>query len=156
MSNALSTLNALIAAFLILSMVASVVARVLLVFGTLPALRARVWPWLRSRPWWPLPGERRAEALLRELLTEPEYRQICATGYLDIVSPARTGRVYRVPRGPGHVLVVDHGRVSEHLCVQPMGGGLPKADVVLMHKLLIQVDEETYLHTVNHFPRLAG
>jgi hypothetical protein len=63
------------------------------------------------------------------------------------------GRTYRIPRGPGQVLVLEHDRVTERLCVQPASGGLPEADVVLMHKLLIEADEETYLHTANHFPR---
>jgi hypothetical protein len=130
-----------------------VVARVLMALWTWPALSARMWPWLRMRAWWPVPAERCAEGLLREMLTESEFRQLCYTGYLDVTSPARGGRVYRVPRGPGQVLVVEAGRITERLCVQPAVGGLPEADVVLMHKMLIQSDEETYLQTANHFPR---
>jgi hypothetical protein len=133
--------------------ISSVVARVLLALWTWPALRARASPWLRRRAWWPVPAERCAEGLLRELLTDAEYRHLCSRGYLDVVSPARPGRVYRVPRGPGLVLVLDGGRVTERLCVQPAESSLPEADVVLLHKLLIQSDEEGYLHTANHFHR---
>lgn len=129
------------------------VARFFLIVATWPAFNARVWPWLRMRSWWPVPAERTAEGLLRSVLSEPEYRQLCLTGYLEVPSPARTGRLYRVPRGPGQVLVSENGRVTERLCVQPAIGGLPEADVVLMHKLLIEADEENYLQTANHFPR---
>ena len=129
------------------------VLRVLLLILDRPALRARVWPWFLSRPWWPVPAERTAEALLRHVLTEQEYRSLCYNGYLEVPSATHTGRTYRVPRGPGQVLVVEGGRVMERLCLQPAAGGLPEADVVVMHKLLIESDERTYLLTANHFPR---
>ena len=75
------------------------------------------------------------------------------TGFLEIPSPTRPDRVYRIPRGPGQVLVEERGRVMERLCLQPEVAGLPEADVVLMHKLLIEADEDRYLATANHFPR---
>jgi len=140
-------------ALVITIVVLIVVARFLLVLTTWPAFGARVWPWLRLQPWWPAPAERRAETLLRDMLSPREYTQLCYTGFLDVHSPVKPDRVYRVPRGPGQVLVVEGGRVTERLCVQPAAGGLPEADVVLMHKLLIEADEDTYLQTANHFPR---
>jgi hypothetical protein len=94
---------------------------------------------------------RSAEALLREFLSEAEYRQLCATGYLEVASPTQPDRVYRVPRGRGWVHMLEGGRASEHLCLQPQERDLPEADVVLIHKLLIQTDEEFYLRTANHF-----
>jgi hypothetical protein len=94
---------------------------------------------------------RSAETLLREFLTEDEYRQLCGTGYLEIASPTQPGRVYRVPRRPGRVLLLDDDHPSEQLCIQPVAADLPDADVVLMHKLLIQADEAWYLRTANHF-----
>jgi hypothetical protein len=99
---------------------------------------------------WP-PAERAADAVLREFLTEAEYRQLRATGYLEVASPMQPARVYRVPRRQGRVLILDGGRPSEQLCIQPVVRDLPDADVVLMHKLLIQADEEFYLRTANHF-----
>lgn len=140
-------------AFLVTIVIMIVVARLLLALWTWPALSARIWPWLRLRAWWPVPAERTAELLLRSTLADVQYRQLCYTGYLEVHSPAYMNRVYRVPRGPGQVLVVEGGRVTERLCVQPAVGGLPEADVVLMHKLLIESDEDTYLRTANHFPR---
>lgn len=143
----------LLGALVIAIVVLIVVARILLVLTSWPAFGARVWPWLRLQPWWPVPAERRAESLLRDTLSQREYTQLCYNGYLEVPSPGRTERTYRVPRGPGQVLVLDGGRVTERLCVQPAMGGLPEADVVLMHKLLIEADEDTYLQTANHFPR---
>lgn len=118
-----------------------------------PYFRSRVWPWLRTRPWWPVPAERTAEALLRRLLSSPEYDALSYSGYLEVPSREYPGRIYRIPRGPGQVQVMEHGRVTERLCVQPAAVGLPEADVVLMHKLLIEADERRYLLTANHFPR---
>jgi len=146
-------LSDFLGALVITLVVLIVVARFLLVLTTWPAFGARVWPWLRLQPWWPVPAERRAESLLRDMLSTREYAQLCFTGYLDVNSPARHDRVYRVPRGPGQIVVLESGRITERLCVQPAAGGLPEADVVLMHKLLIESDEETYLQTANHFPR---
>jgi len=118
-----------------------------------PAFSTRLSPWLRLHPWWPVPAERRAETLLRDMLSQEEYRRLLTTGFLEISSPTRPDRVYRIPRGPGQVLVEEHGRVLERLCLQPEVAGLPEADVVLMHKLLIEADEDRYLATANHFPR---
>jgi hypothetical protein len=118
-----------------------------------PTISSRLSPWLRLHPWWPVPAERRAETLLRDMLSQEEYRRLLTSGFLEISSPTRPDRVYRIPRGPGQVLVEEHGRVLERLCLQPEVAGLPEADVVLMHKLLIEADEDRYLATANHFPR---
>ena len=118
-----------------------------------PAISSRLSPWLRLHPWWPVPAERRAETLLRDMLSQDEYRRLLTSGFLEIPSPTRPDRVYRIPRGPGQVLVEERGRVTERLCLQPEVAGLPEADVVLIHKLLIEADEERYLSTANHFPR---
>jgi hypothetical protein len=104
---------------------------------------------------WTSAATRSAEALLRTFLTEAEYRQIRSQGYLEVASPTNSERVYRVPRRPGRVLVLDGGKPSELLCLQPAVGDLPEADLVLMHKLLIQADEDMYLQTANHFSDLA-
>lgn len=118
-----------------------------------PFFRSRIWPWLRSRGWWPAPADRAAEALLRRLLSAPDYEALSRNGFLDVPSQEREGRIYRIPRGPGQVLVIERGHVIERLCLQPAAMCLPEADVVLMHKLLLEADELRYLTTANHFPR---
>jgi hypothetical protein len=145
-------MNQLLQGLLVAIVLLLLAARLLLLFDLWPPARAHLWPWLRQRRWWPVPAQQRAESLLRELLTEAEWRQLCSAGFLDVRSPSRPERTYRIPRGPDQVLVLERGRVTERLCVQPMELGLPEADIVVTHKLLIQADEETYLRTANHFP----
>lgn len=130
------------------------VAKVVQAVSLWPPASARIWPWLRLQSWWPVAADHNAETLLRERLSDEEYRQLCARSYLDVPSQSYANRVYRVPRGPGQVLVLESGRVVERLCIQPVDS-LPEADVILMHKLLIESDERTYLETANHFPRSA-
>src|SRR5262249_30651842 len=127
-------------------------ARVILLLAEWPAASSRVWPWLRLQPWWPVPADHAAETLLRSSLTPEQYRSLCSNAFLEVKSPNHDGRVYRIPRGPGQITVLEHGRTIERLCVQPVDA-LPEADVVLLHKLLIEADEPTYLATANHFPR---
>ncbi|MFI5274017.1 MAG: hypothetical protein ACHQ4H_13370 [Ktedonobacterales bacterium] len=127
-------------------------ARVILLLADWPSFSARVWPWLRTQNWWPVAADHAAETLLRSVIAADDYRRLTSNAYLEVPSPGHTGRVYRIPRGPGQVLVVESGRVTERLCVQPTES-LPEADVILLHKLLIEADEDRYLETANHFPR---
>jgi len=46
------------------------------------------------------------------------------------------------------VEVYDEGKLTMRLCVEPLER-LPAADVVLMHKLMIEGNEERYLHEAN-------
>jgi hypothetical protein len=93
---------------------------------------------------------RRAGKLLRTVLTPEQYRQLMWRGYVDIPSPRDHERVYRVPRDPGLVGVIEQGRRKADLCLQPLEW-VPDADIVVIHKLMIEADEETYLQTANRF-----
>jgi hypothetical protein len=98
----------------------------------------------------------RAEALLRSLLSEDEYRQLNRRGYLEVPSPSRSRRVYRVPRHQGQVKVYEGGVPIMALCVQSVEP-IPDGDAVLMHKLMIEGNEEDYLRIANRFePTLYG
>lgn len=97
-----------------------------------------------------LEAERRAESLLQEVLDPDQARDLEHRGYLEVPSPSRQGRIYRVPRGRGMVSVYEDGRAVMSLCVQPVEW-IPGADVVLMHKLMIEGNEEDYLKTANQF-----
>ena len=99
---------------------------------------------------------RRADKLLRTVLTRAQYRQLILHSYVDIKSPRDQERVYRVPRYPGLVGVIEQGKRKADLCLQPLEW-VPDADIVVMHKLLIEADEETYLQTANRFtPKCNG
>jgi hypothetical protein len=95
-------------------------------------------------------AERRAANLQRELLTPEQVRQLVWRGYLEIPSPTDPGRVYRVPRNKGYIQVIEHGRAVMRLCVQPVER-LPDADIVVLHKLMIEANEEYYLEKANKY-----
>ncbi|HEX6739883.1 MAG TPA: hypothetical protein VF310_16515 [Vicinamibacteria bacterium] len=106
---------------------------------------------------WPLrPGDalrasQRADALLREVLGAAEFQQLVRREYLDVPSPTTAGRIYRIPYRAGRVEVIDQRRSTSWLCLVPTCW-LPSADMVLIHKLLIEGDESRYLRVANHFP----
>ncbi|HTK07797.1 MAG TPA: hypothetical protein VL485_11555 [Ktedonobacteraceae bacterium] len=95
-------------------------------------------------------AERRASDLLRDILTPEQLRQLIWRGYLEIPSPSEPQRVYRVPRTKGYVQVLENGRATMRLCVQPVEC-LPDADIVLLHKLMIEANEENYLQKANKY-----
>ena len=97
----------------------------------------------------------RAQEMLREVLEEREYRQLMDQGYLEVPSPHNEGRIYRVPLDDGLVHVYECGELTQRLCVQPVEH-LPRYDVIVMHKLLIDSDEGEYLARANAFPPLHG
>lgn len=97
-----------------------------------------------------LSADGRARALLREMLSEGEYQQLTKFGYLEVSSPSNEQRVYRIPGGGGLVRVYEHGAAIMELCLQP-AEPLPEGDVVVLHKLMIQGNEQEYLARANHF-----
>ncbi len=96
----------------------------------------------------------RALNLMRSVLDEQEYAQVMTCGYLDIHSRSVMDRIYRVKRFGGLVSVYEHGVSTRELCVQP-AVPLPTGDVVAIHKLLIEADEERYLATAKVYPSLT-
>jgi hypothetical protein len=95
-------------------------------------------------------AEQRANELLRSVLNSEQYDQLTRNGYLDIPSPRDPECIYRVPRTKGLVRVIDQGRHQANLCLQPQEA-VPDADIVVIHKLMIEADEEIYLQTANRF-----
>jgi len=98
--------------------------------------------WFNSR------AERRARQLLRAVLTPEQYHYLSQCGYLDIPSPSVPQRFYRVPKAPGYVHVIENERIQVNLCLQPLDW-VPDADFVVIHKLMIEADEQTYLQKAN-------
>ena len=95
-------------------------------------------------------AERKASDLLRDILTPEQVRQLLWHGYLEVPSPTEPQRIYRVPRAKGYVQVVENGRAIMRLCLQPVEC-LPDADVVVLHKLMIEANEEMYLQKANKY-----
>jgi hypothetical protein len=95
-------------------------------------------------------GEEAAQKALRALLTGEEYHQLRTQSYVEVQSRSRAGRMYRIPGTGGRVSVLEGGKEVLRLCLRPRKM-LPRGDVVLTHKLLLEADEEQYLRTANHF-----
>ena len=93
-------------------------------------------------------AEKRAAALMREVLSDGESRELDQSGYLTVPSPSVPGRMYRIPAKPGWVDVYESGQLAMRMCVEPVER-LPAADVVLMHKLMIEGNEPEYLRQAN-------
>jgi hypothetical protein len=89
-------------------------------------------------------AERRAGELLGAILTAEQSSQLSWQGYVDIPSPSRPQRVYRVPQDSGRVQVREMGQLKMWLCLQPLEW-VPDADLVVIHKLMIEADEASYL-----------
>lgn len=99
-------------------------------------------------------ADQRTGELLRALLIPAQYRQLRRQGHIDLKSPSDTARVYRVPQHLGRVLVRVDGRVKERFCLQSYEWVLD-ADLVAIHKLMNEEDEETYLRKANHIPAIS-
>lgn len=97
-----------------------------------------------------LSAESRAKALMREMLTDGQCQQLQKFGYLEVPSPTIEHRVYRIPGAGGLVKVYERGCAVMELCLQPTEP-LPDGDVVVMHKLMIEANEQEYLQKANHF-----
>jgi len=95
-------------------------------------------------------ANRRASELLRTVLAVDQHHQLMQLDYVDIPDPRDQERIYRVPRGPGLVRVIGRERPTMSLCLKPLEK-VPDVDIVVMHKLMIEADEETYLQTANRF-----
>ena len=108
--------------------------------------------WLLFQPYFKglSSAERRAASLLRDILTVEQCRQLVWHGYLEVPSPSTAQRVYRVPRTRGYVQVIEHGHAVMRLCIQPVES-LPDADIVILHKLMIEANEEYYLQKANKY-----
>ncbi|HLV99189.1 MAG TPA: hypothetical protein VKT82_11005 [Ktedonobacterales bacterium] len=98
-------------------------------------------------------AQERSTLLLKEVLEKHEYEQLTQRGYLDINSPSNPQRIYRVRRNGGLVSVYEQGKAIQEVCVQSTEP-LPRDDVVLLHKLMIQANEQEYLARANQFPPL--
>jgi hypothetical protein len=101
-----------------------------------------------------LEAEERAEALLRDSLSEEEWRTWQQFGYVEVRSRLHPDRRYLVaPDTP--VIVLERGRAVGAICIQPQER-LPRADRLLAKKLLAEGDEGTFLRVGNWIPLLHG
>ncbi|MHB1005089.1 MAG: hypothetical protein ACYC3S_05535 [Chloroflexota bacterium] len=93
-------------------------------------------------------AERRAEAMLSEMLPATDQQYLSQRGYLEVPSGKFAERRYRIPRFQGPVAVYERGSLVNLLCVRSVEP-IPNADAILLHKLMIEGDEEGYLKAAN-------
>jgi hypothetical protein len=93
-------------------------------------------------------AEKLAIELLRELLPECELEELGRCGYLVVRSPSVPGRAYRIPARGGRVIAEEPGEPVMLICMESVEP-LPRAEVILMHKLMIEGDEQEYLRLAN-------
>ncbi|MBI3972772.1 MAG: hypothetical protein HY332_15965 [Chloroflexi bacterium] len=93
-------------------------------------------------------AERRAELLLRDLLGDASFYHFLRRGYLEVRSLNFPNRTYLIPERQGPVTVCDRGRPVMRLCVQCVER-VPEYDTVVMHKLMIEGNEQEYLRIAN-------
>lgn len=105
-------------------------------------------PWI-SKSW--REAEERAEQVVRSVLTDDEYDRLRRDGFLDVSSPNYPQRVYRIPSGPGTVTVMEGGHCIARLCVYSTTP-IPEREAVVVHKLMIEGNEQDYLRSANHLP----
>ncbi|HEU5368347.1 MAG TPA: hypothetical protein VFU69_07790 [Ktedonobacterales bacterium] len=127
----------------------------LLVLAIYLVIRGTATSWNTDREAANLPASahEHAQDLLRDVLEQREYEQLMQRGYLDISSPSNPQRIYRIRRNGGLVSVYEQGKAIQEVCVQSTEL-LPRDDVVVLHKLMIQGNEQEYLAKANQFPPL--
>lgn len=130
----------------LISQVLTALCWIVIILAISPMVWLIMQPYLKS---WSR-AERRATDLLRDILTPEQFHQLLWRGYLEIPSPTAPQRIYRVPRNKGYVQVIEGGRATMRLCLQPVEY-LPDADVVVLHKLMIEANEENYLQKANKY-----
>jgi hypothetical protein len=130
----------------LVSQVLTILCWIFIALAISPVLWLLVQPYSKGL----LRAERRAAGLLRDILTPEQFHQLTWRGYLEIPSPTEPRRIYRVPRSKGYVQVIENGRAIMRLCLQPVEC-LPDADIVVLHKLMIEGNEETYLEKANKY-----
>lgn len=100
-------------------------------------------------------AETAATQLLWLMLTNRERTELDKTGRLSVPSQLYPDRVYRIPWANEStpisrlVHVIENGRRTMVLCVEPVDSYLPSGDHVLLHKWLIEGAEEEYLRRAN-------
>jgi len=107
------------------------------------------WFWRRRT------AERRAQALLRRLLSATEQAQLRKEGFLEVRSQAVSGRTYRIPRRGSPVAVLEPDGKVKYLCLQPETP-VARGELVVIHKLLLEGAERDYWLKANRVGRPMG
>jgi hypothetical protein len=98
---------------------------------------------------------RRADALVRRMLSADEQLTLRRTGFLEVPSRLVRGRKYRIPIGASPVAALEPDGHVVYLCLQPESA-VPRSELVVIHKLLLEADEADYWQRANRVGRPMG
>jgi hypothetical protein len=98
---------------------------------------------------------RRAQALVRRVLSEREYAELRREGFLQVASQAHPGRTYRIPAGGSPVAALEPDGQVVYLCLQP-AEPIPREELVIVQKLLLEGAEDEYWRRANRVGRALG
>ncbi len=95
---------------------------------------------------------KRAEQLLKSMLTKPQRDELRRFGRFTIVGPS--GTRYRIHRSDvRNIYVLDQkGNRNHRLCWYMIGRKIPQADQMLAQKIMIEADEEEFLRVAEVWP----
>jgi hypothetical protein len=98
---------------------------------------------------------RRADALVRRVLSPQEYADLRRQGFFEIPSRIAPGRVYSIPLRGSPVAVLEPDGRLVYLCLQPVEP-IPARELVVIDKLLLEADEAAYWQRANRVGRAIG
>ena len=95
----------------------------------------------------------KATALLREILDDKQIKDFDANKTFIVVAASK--KLYKIRAGGSPLEVSPDGKTLASFCIHPTSRnpGLPKEDVMLAHKLMLEDDEANWLEIANRSPR---
>jgi hypothetical protein len=116
--------------------------------------------WQTPAAWWrsrlaERRASRRAEDLVRHVLSDREYAQLRRESFLEVRSRRVPGRRYRIPAGGSPVAALEPDGRLLYLCLQP-ALPVPRQELLVIQKLLLEGDEDEFWRRANRVGRALG
>ena len=116
--------------------------------------------WRTPAAWWrsrlaERRASRRAEDLVRHVLSDREYAQLRRESFLEVRSRRVPGRRYRIPAGGSPVAALEPDGRLLYLCLQP-ALPVPRQELLVIQKLLLEGDEDAFWQRANRVGRALG
>jgi hypothetical protein len=116
--------------------------------------------WRTPAAWWrsrlaERRASRRAEDLVRHVLSDREYAQLRRESFLEVRSRRVPGRRYRIPAGGSPVAALEPDGRLLYLCLQP-ALPVPRQELLVIQKLLLEGDEDEFWRRANRVGRALG
>jgi hypothetical protein len=100
-------------------------------------------------------ASRRADLLVRQVLSASEFAQLRREGFIEVPSRISPGRRYWIPAGGSPVAALEPDGRLVYLCLQP-AQPVPRQELVVIHKLLLEGAEDEFWRRANQVGRALG